>query len=479
MANTSELLQPSKLMQAILPQMQEYRAGYEGGRLFKSLVIQKRPKESELLFKEKFNSVAAMPVCKSIVEELTDIVFESEPIRHLEFLNAARQKIETPLWVEEFIDNADYKLNSLSAVVESAAKQAGVEGWSWIFVDLPESATTSARPYLSVANADQVLDWEYETIDGVNTLTYLRVKEYEDDTMTVVKVWQAGGTFDVDGELFNIPTTCERYVINTINGKQESNVEVDAVFTFPGYPIPVIQVLPQPDPRNDKIGVSDLTDAIDVQKEMLKLEVEAFDSIRYSKPIIRANAGVQIPAGGGGIARGEKDSIEVFAVTMQDVAAIRDQQKALIDNLDAFTGRSGMRSTSTTNQSGISIVEERRQLHRKAAGRARVLETVEEMIFQYASILMGIYWDGEIEYNTDYEARDTQFKLALLKQAKELSPSNAVVQSIIDEQVIAMISKPEEVTMNLMKNKQQPVENTEPDINNVNKDTPTDEESEQ
>jgi hypothetical protein len=218
-----------------------------------------------------------------------------------------------------------------------------------------------------------------------------------------------------------------------------------------GVPIPAVQIIARRDQRRSYLGVSDITEAHDVQREMLKLEAEAYDSIRFSKPMIRAAAGIRVPSGGGGIIRGDKDSVEVFQIPTQDISEIRAQQESLITRLDGFLGRGGLRTTKMQPTSGISIVEERRALHRKAAQRARQLESAEELILTLVACQMGLRWVGEVEYVTDYEDKDLQFRMALLQTAQTLGGGDPTIQQIINTEVIKMIAPPDEVSKYLAK----------------------------
>lgn len=440
-----QLLAPSKLMDAIRPQMRGYRAAYEGGPAFKNSVLIKRPSEDAALFRDKLLNVAAMPICKAVVDEIVDTVFEEEPTRYAAFLNSVNVDVGIPDWFHRFLNDADMNGNTFTAVMEQAATMAGIEGWCWAFVDLPEVPNVNNRPYVSLCPAENVIDWSMYNEFGKDFLEYLKVIEYSDADVTVIKIWYAGD--------MNTPTYCEKYVI--AKGEQtQSDVAIDPVDVFElplGVPIPAIQIIARSDQRRHDLGVSDLTEAADVQREMLKLEAEAYDSIRFSKPLIRAAAGVKVPAGGGGIVRGDKDCMEIFEIPTQDVAQIRAQQDSLATRLDAFLGRGGLRKTTNSVQSGISIVEERRSLHRKAAQRARQLESAEEMILDVVAIQMGLRWVGEVVYNKDFEDKDLQFRMALLKTAKDLSPNNPIVQEIVDAEVIKLIAPPEALEQYLAK----------------------------
>jgi hypothetical protein len=433
-----QLTAASDLMRTIEPQMKAYRNGYEGGPAFKNMTLVKRPSEDAALFRDKLLNVAVIPICKAIVDEIVDVVYESEPVRHPAFLNRVNIDIGIPDWYQAFLNNADLNGNSLTAVMEQAAAMSGIEGWCWAFVDLPEQQSKNNRPYISICSAEHVIDWKYYTEYGKNYLEYLKVIEYMDADCSIYKVWYAG-------DLKN-PTYCERYIIKHDRTQNEDDLlEPESSYTLDmGLPIPALQIIARPDQRRSDLGVSDLQEAVDVQREMFKLECEAYDSIRFSKPMIRAAAGIRIPAGGGGIIRGDKDQVEVFAIPTQDIQQIRDQQQSLVDRLDGFLGRGAMRTSVARTQSGISIMEERRALHRKASQRARRMEGAEEMIFQMAAAFMDQRWVGDIQYTTDYEDKDLQFRMALLQTAAQLSAGNAVIQSIIDKEVVKMITPPDE-----------------------------------
>lgn len=440
--NIRQLTASSDLMRTIAPQMQSYRSSYEGGPAFKNLVLVKRPSEDAALFRDKLLNVAVMPVSKAIVDEIVDVVYEEEPVRHPAFINRGNgADLGVPDWYKDFENNADLNGASFSAIMEQAASMAGIEGWCWAFVDLPEEASVTNRPYISLCSAEHVIDWRIWTQYGVDYFEYLKVIEYQDADCTIYKLWYAGDAKN--------PTYCERYIVKQEQMmNDETIVYPEETFNLPmGMPIPAIQILARQDQRRSDLGVSDLTEASDVQREMFKLECEAYDSIRFSKPILRAAAGLRVPAGGGGIVRADKDQLEAIAIPVQDIGQIREQQASIIDRLDGLLGRGAMRSTRMQTagvSSGISIIEERRALHRKASQRARRMETAETDILRLAAQFMNCRWVGDIQYNTDYEDKDLQFKMALLETAQQLSGTNPVIQSIIDAEVIKLITPPDQ-----------------------------------
>jgi hypothetical protein len=105
-----------------------------------------------------------------------------------------------------------------------------------------------------------------------------------------------------------------------------------------------------------------------------------------------------------------------------------------------LTGLGGIRNNKHQVASGIAIIEERKQLHRLAKAKARLMEITEETIFTYAARFMGMRWAGEVIYNTDYEAYDTNYRMALIKEAKALAGGDPVINALINKQIISVLA---------------------------------------
>jgi hypothetical protein len=54
-------------------------------------------------------------------------------------------------------------------------------------------------------------------------------------------------------------------------------------------------------------------------------------------------------------------------------------------------------------------------------------------------------WAGEVNYNTDYEAHDTNYRMALISKANEMVGDNEIVKALITKEIIAMLSPAEEI----------------------------------
>jgi hypothetical protein len=68
------------------------------------------------------------------------------------------------------------------------------------------------------------------------------------------------------------------------------------------------------------------------------------------------------------------------------------------------------------------------------------MEVTEEMIYTFAARFMNVRWAGEVSYNTDYEAHDTNYRMAIIKSAKELVGDNPMIQALITKEIIGMLA---------------------------------------
>jgi hypothetical protein len=216
--------------------------------------------------------------------------------------------------------------------------------------------------------------------------------------------------------------------------------------TFPlGMSIPLFIAYGRRDPRTIDLGVSDIDAATDAMREHYKLECEAYSALQFAHTIIRADKGVTVPVHAGAIVRATEGQIEAIKVDTGDVTAIIEKQRDILEQIEALTGLGGLRNSKNQVASGVSIIEERKQLHRLAKSKARLMEVTEEMIFTFAARFMNMRWAGEINYNTDYEAHDTNYRMALITSAKALVGDNEIITALITKEIIGMLAPAEAI----------------------------------
>jgi hypothetical protein len=73
------------------------------------------------------------------------------------------------------------------------------------------------------------------------------------------------------------------------------------------------------------------------------------------------------------------------------------------------------------------------------------MEVTEGLIFTFAARFMGMRWAGQVNYNTDYEAHDTNYRMALITQARQLVGDNEIIKSLITREIIGMLAPADDI----------------------------------
>ena len=434
------LLHRCPVYTSIYQTMSDYQMAYLGGTAFKRQSRKKRPSEDEKIHIDVITHTVAQPICRYIVDTLNNYVFEPGIKREVRFATSNGTPIEEDMadWAELFQLDANNDNNSLNGVMEQVGQMSSIFGHCWVFVDMPTyNEGNLGRPYVCVINPMNVWDWKFEYYGGRPLLQYVKVMEFEEQDCYYFKIYYLGDSQN--------PSHWESYKV-----EKEDNAEGEAELISegqfpPGMAIPGFIAFGRKDPRRNDVGVSDIDNASDAQREHYKLECEAYQSLMFAKTIIRADSGIKVPAHAGAIVRGITGQIEAIKVDTQDVQMIIDKQQDILEQLERLIGMGGISRNIKTAQSGISMIEQRRNVHKLAQAKARLMEIAEEQIWTYASRFMDMRWAGEVQYDTDYEASDTDYRLALLNQAKALAGDNPLIQSMIVNELVGMLAPPEEV----------------------------------
>ena len=435
-----ELLHRCPVYTSIYQTMSDYQMAYLGGTAFKRQSRKKRPSEDEKIHVDVITHTVAQPICRYIVDSINDVLFEPGIKRTLRFATAQGTAVGEGMqdWSELLQLDADLDNRTMDGFMERVGQLTSIFGHAWVFVDMPTySQGNLGRPYVCVINPMDVWDWDYEYYGGKQLLKYVKVKEFEESDCYYFKIYKLGDS--------NTPSSWESYKVI-----KEDNTEGEAIYLdggdFPaGMSIPGFLAFGRRDPRRNDVGVSDIDNASDAQREHYKLECEAYQSLMFAKTIIRADPGVKVPAHAGAIVRGMAGSIEAIKIDTGDVNNIIAKQCDILEQLESLTGLGGLRTSRNSPQSGVSIIEERRQIHRLAKNKARLMEVTEELIWTFAARFMEMRWAGEVNYDTNYEASDTNYRLALMNQAKLLVGENPIIQGLIVREMVSLLAPPEEI----------------------------------
>ena len=436
-----DLISKNALYQSIYRQMMNYESAYLGGLKYKQSVRRKRPSEDSTLYIDLIANTVAQPICRYVVDTINDVLFEPGIKRNIMFCTETGAKIspESTEWSDLFLKDADCRNRSLNGFMEQIGDLTSIFGHCWIAVDMPQEAEGNlGRPYVASISPLDVWDWDFEYYGGRPMVSYVKVKEFEDADCYTIKCYYLGDA--------QTPSYWKAYEVD----KSESgpNLDDDARLTGEGYfppgmSLPLFIAYGRKDPRIMDLGVSDIDSATDAMNEYYKLECEKYSSLQMAHTLIRADKGISIPVHAGAIVRATQGQVESIAVNTGDVASIIEAQKDILEQIEALTGLGGLRNSKNSVQSGVAIVAERKQLHRIAKSKARLMEITEEMIWTFVSRFMGVRWAGQINYNTDYEAHDTAYRMALMNSAKTLAPLNPMVDAMIVKEMIAMLAPDE------------------------------------
>jgi hypothetical protein len=422
--------------------MNDYQTAFIANETFKRACRKKRPSEDAIIYTDLIQHTAVMPICRYIVDSINDVVFEPGVQRTLNFARPDGTLLnpESQDWAELFQLDADLTNTSLNGVMESIGDLTSIYGHCWVFVDMPEAQVgyeNSLRPYVVPVSPLNVWDWEFTQVRGVQIPEYVKVLEREENDCYYFKCYYLGTK--------TTPSYWECYEVEK-DASMSADLLPIATGEFPlGMSIPGFIAYTKRDPRSTELGISDIDMATGVQKEVFKLECEAFSSIQFARTLIRADNGIKVPAQAGSIIRATQGQVEAINIDQQDVMTIIDKQNSLLENLQNLTGLGGLTNSSRQVQSGVSIIQERKALHRMAKAKSRLMEVCEEQIWTFASRFMGVRWAGEVKMNVDYEQGDTEYKIALMEKAKALAGDNPVIQGMIVKQLVEMMAEPTDI----------------------------------
>jgi len=436
MKTKAELLKRNPIYSSIYNEMLAYQYAYLGGLPFKMFVRKKRPSEDSTLYQDLVANTIAQPICRYIVDTINDVLFEPGIKRNMQFCTptGARLDPNSTEWADLMLLDADLTNRSMNGFMESIGDLTSIYGHCWVAVDMPQKGQGDlGRPYVCAINPLNVWDWEFDYYGGRPMLKCVTVMEMEEEDCYYIKCYHLGDAVT--------PSYWESYEVEKGPAKLEEPAKLIGTGSYPpGMSLPIFIAYGRRDPRTIDLGISDIDAASDAMREFYKLECEKYTALQFAHTIIRADKGVSIPVHAGAIVRANEGQVEAIPIDTGDVDAIIRAQQDILEQIEALTGLGGLRNSKNQIASGIAIIEERKQLHRLAKSKARLMEVTEEMIYTFAARFMNVRWAGEVAYNTDYEAHDTNYRMAIIKSAKDLVGDNPMVQALITKEIIAMLA---------------------------------------
>jgi hypothetical protein len=399
-------------------------------------VRKKRPSEDSTLYQDLVANTIAQPICRYIVDTINDVLFEPGVKRNMQFCTPTGTRIEpkNTEWADLLLLDSDLTNRSMNAFMENVGDLTSIFGHCWVAVDMPQAGQGSlGRPYVCSINPLDVWDWEFDYYGGRPMLKYVKVKEMEEIDCYYIKCYHLGDA--------NTPSYWESYEVKKGPSEMNEPAELIGTGTYPaGMSLPIFIAYGRRDPRTMDLGISDIDAASDAMREFYKLECEKYTALQFAHTLIRADKGISIPVHAGAIVRANEGQVEAIPIDTGDVDVIIKAQQDILEQIEALTGLGGLRNSKNQIASGVAIIEERKQLHRLAKSKARLMEVTEEMIYTFAARFMNVRWAGEVNYNTDYEAHDTNYRMALITSAKNLVGDNPMIQALITKEIIGMLA---------------------------------------
>lgn len=405
--------------------------------------------------------------CRSVIDTYTSFIWRETPQR--EFGALANNPA-----LELFLKDADLEGRSFDAVMREATTLANVYGHVLLMLDKPASeATTLAeelalgiRPYLVVITPDNIVDWEWERqSNGRYTVSYLKIKEYEDDEKAVYRVWEN-----------------DRVSVYEVEEDQEEYKLIEQYENTMGH-IPATFLYGQRSHERG-IGISQIADIADVQKAIYNELSELEQVIRISNhPTLVMTEGVDASAGAGAVIVIEDTDTDpslkpyLLQPSSQSIGSILESIETKISMIDRMANLSSMRSTSRATASGVSLKIERELLNVKLAQIADNLEICEEQLFHHFMHFYNIegHFDGVIDYPDNFDMSDTYTELDFLLKASAAPVSSAQYKTEIAKQIARIVVEDEEQMDTIIREIQNGSQAPEFGANlNVGTDTQTD-----
>jgi hypothetical protein len=299
-------------------------------------------------------------------------------------------------------------------------------------VSLGQELDMGVRPYVNLLTPLVVSDWRWERMPGGRyELAYFKYVEEVIDKVTVIREWTK--------------ESIKTWIMDDV--KKEASLELEEVNML--GKIPAILVYNQRGISKD-IGVSDITDIADLQRQIYNLTSENEQSIRMDgHPSLVVPPTAQLGSGAGAIIQlqeGSDPGLNPYYLEhgSNSVSSIHSSIDKLVEAIDRISFTGGVRATATRVMSGISLETEFQLLNAKLAEKADNMELAEEQIWKLFGLYQGREWMGEVEYPDSFNIRDTQREFSQLASARSAS-TNPKVWNIIDGKIVELLGEDPEV----------------------------------
>lgn len=365
---------------------------------------------------------------------------------------------------DDFIEDCDLDETDLNDFMRDVNDTLMTYGSAWICVDKPtyraqtraEEMAMGIRPYATLYNPLQVLDWSYEQQpNGRYELVYVKIREAVLDTYDIVRVWTPAVVYEY---------WCERnqFAQITVASSDIGTLPVDTMvvdytkiiktieYINPLGRVPVFcATLGKKKDRG--VGSTPEIEAVaDIQRTIYNLCSELEQSIRInSHPSLVKTADTQAAAGAGSIINMPENlpgDLKPFLLqpSTSTVDSILSAIRHHVDSIDRITNLTSVRGQRT--MSGVALEVEQQTLNAKLNNMAAQLERCEYKIWKlfFDWNMTEIPEDFEITYMKEFSIRDRDREIARLKAGMELVP-NPLYQAEAQREIVSLTLEDDEL----------------------------------
>lgn len=427
-----------KIYETHLPRWRYYYASFNGGFDYRksSLEMLRRYLNEDLQpgaqYENRLHYTALENSCKLVVDTYKAFLFRVLPSRTLGNL------LNLP-YTQDFIKDIDYEGTDISQFMKEANSLSMIYGHIWVLVDKPsvgkgqsltleQEVDMDVRPYAQLISPENVMDWEYTRVLGRQLLTYVKLKEYEDEDKLIVKVWTN--------------ETITRHQLIKKSGKvtmlDEMNNEIGL--------IPMLMLKANPSHIRG-LGISDLADVAKIQQAIFNLMSEAEQSIRInSHPSLVKTSDTDASAGAGAVININDNLpgdlkpylLQPSGSSIDSIIKLLKEHQSMImksTHLEAVAG------VKTIAKSGVALQTEFTMLNTRLGDKADSLERLENQIWELFQVWSGIKADDtfSIEYKKKFDLRDEVTDLTNLNTVREMNISSETLNKEIDKQIAKIV----------------------------------------
>jgi hypothetical protein len=403
---------------------------YAGGEEYRQAgYLTKYVLETAGEYNARLNNTPLDNHCQSTISTYVSFMFREHPERDL----ADWQYMSD---VEDFLKDCDMEGRSLDAFMKQVSIWSSVFGHSWVIMTKPfigqqtaaDEVAMGVRPYVNLLTPLVVSDWRWERQpNGSYSLSYFKYVEEVVDKITIVKEWTR--------------ETIKTYEMDDV--KKEAVLR-DEELNMLGK-IPAILVYNQRGITKD-LGVSDITDIADMQRQIYNLQSENEQAIRLDgHPSLVVPPTAQLGSGAGAIIQLESGSdpgLNPYYLESggTSVGNIHNSIDKLVEAIERMSFTSGVRTTKTQTASGVALETEFQLLNAKLAEKADQLELAEEKIWNLFALYQGRMWNGSVDYPDSFNIRDTAREMSQLQTAKNTATDPRVLE-IIDQKLLEQLGE--------------------------------------